>query len=352
MLFLKVPKKDGERVRRELVRDGIISNEYPIVSEGGSILFPVTRSFGGFDSVERECERISKPSKSLKEALSGVLDEGELEHLTTSFDIIGDIAIVEIPKELETREGEIGKALLDVHRNIRTVLKKMGPMEGEFRVRKVKVIAGEDRTTTLYKESGAVMELDVAKVYFSVRLSHERTRIASLVKPNERVLALFAGVGPYALVIAKKMPSAKIVAIELNPDAVAYMEKNVARNRVRNVETVLGDARAVVMEKYRDFADRVTMPLPKGAQDFLDVAFAGVKDGGIVHFYTFAGAERPFEDARMIVERAAEKFGVGVKIESERIVRPYSPQTVQVVLDIIVRKKRGETKKAGKSKTK
>lgn len=340
MLFLKVPKKQGEAVRKDLVREGIISNEYPIMIEEGCILFPVTRGFSTFATVERECAKIAKPSKSLKEALGRVLNETELDSLTTSFDIIGDIAIVEIPTELETKETEIGNALLEVHRNIRTILRKMGPMEGEFRVRKVKVIAGEDRTATIYKESGAVMELDVAKVYFSVRLSHERTRIASLVKPNENILALFAGVGPYALVIARKVPSARIVAIELNPDAVSYMRKNIERNRAKNVDAVLGDAREVVMRDYRDFADRVTMPLPKGAQDFLDVAFVGVKDGGIVHFYSFSGIEKPFEEARAVVERAARKCGVGIEIVSERIVRPYSPQTVQVVLDIRVLKNR------------
>jgi len=340
MLYLKVPRKQAERIRRELVEDGVFEDGYPIISEqgGGYVLFPVNRKFKRFHTVERESEKIEKPSKSLKEALKGILNDEELDSLTTSFDIIGDIAIVEIPDALVAKEKDIGNALLDVHRNLKTVLKKLGPMEGEFRVRKVQVIAGENRTTTLYKESGAVMGLDVGKVYFSVRLSHERSRIAALVKPAETILALFAGVGPYPLVISRKVPSAHIIAIELNPDAVAFMKKNIERNRASNVEAVLGDARDVVLRKYRGFADRVLMPLPKGAQDFLDVAFAGVKDGGILHFYTFAGIEDPFHEAIEIAEKAAEKYGVRIEIVSERIVRPYSPQTVQVVLDIKVRK--------------
>jgi len=340
MLFLKVPRKQAERIRHELVEDGVLEYGYPIISEKGSayVLFPVNRKFKRFHTVERESEKIEKPVKSLKEALSGILSDDELDSLTTSFDIIGDIAIVEIPDPLEAKEKEIGNALLNVHRNLKTVLKKLGPMEGEFRVRKVKVIAGEDRTTTIYKETGAIMELDIAKVYFSVRLSHERSRIAALVKPNEKILALFAGVGPYPLVIAKKQPTAKIIAIELNPDAVAFMKKNIERNRASNIEAVLGDAREVVLREYRDFADRVLMPLPKGAQDFLDVAFSGVKDGGIIHFYTFAGIDDPFSEAIAIAEREAEKNNVRIEVISKRIVRPYSPQTVQVVLDMRVKK--------------
>jgi tRNA (guanine37-N1)-methyltransferase len=340
MLFLKVPRDKGEAVRRELVCKGLFAKDYPILSETSSVLFPLTRYERslGFELVQRDVEPKPRSVQSLDEALSGLLSEKEREELATSFDIIGDIAIIEIPETLSKHETAIGEALLKVHKNLKSVFKKLGPMEGEFRVRKVRCIAGEDRTATVYKESGAVMELDVAKVYFSVRLSHERSRIASLVKPKEKILALFAGVGPFPLVISKKQPSARIVAIELNPDAVASMEKNIERNRAKNVVAVLGDAREVVMRDYRDFADRVLMPLPKGAYDFLDVAFAGVKDGGAIHFYTFADIKDPFSEAMAKAEKAAKENGVSVEVIGKRIVRPYSPQTVQVVLDLIVRK--------------
>jgi tRNA (guanine37-N1)-methyltransferase len=340
MLFLKVPREKGESVRKSLVQRGLFSKDYPILQEEGFILFPLSRfeSGLGFDLVQRDAERLEEEDQSLKDALKGVLTQAEAESLTTAFDIIGDIAIIEIPASLEPKEKAIGAALLKVHKTIKTVLKKLSPMEGEFRVRRVACIAGEDRTTTLYKESGAVMELDVAKVYFSVRLSHERTRIASLVSPNEKILALFAGVGPFPLVIARTHKDAEIIAIELNPDAVASMGKNIKRNKAKNVKAVLGDARIVVLRDYRNFADRVLMPLPKDAHDFLDVAFAGVKDGGIVHFYTFADINDPFKDALSKAEKAAKESKVLIEVAGERIVRPYSPATVQVVLDLRVRK--------------
>jgi len=339
MRYLKVPKKSGEKIRRELLSADIFVKDYPILSEGGFILFPVSKKHKRFELVERETEGLPKKHHKLEDALSGLLTESELEALVGSFDLIGDIAIIEIPDELESKEKLIGEALLKVHKNLKTVLKKLSPMEGEFRVRKVKCIAGEDRTTTLYKESGVVMEFDVAKVYFSVRLSNERTRIAGLVKPGEKILALFAGVGPFPLVIAKTHPDAEIVAIELNPDAVESMKKNIERNRAGGVvKAVLGDARAVVMADYQNYADRVLMPLPKGAHDFLDVAFAGVKDGGTIHFYTFADIKDPFKEAREKAEKAAKANGVKIEVAAERIVRPYSPQTVQVVLDLIVKK--------------
>jgi len=338
MLFLKVPRSQGEKVRRELILQGLFVGEYPVLGEGEYILFPVSGPFSSFEIVERDEEKRPMKHESLKEALSGILSEDEMDALIGSFDIVGDIAIIEIPDALESRENEIGNALLSVHKNLKTALRKLSPMEGEFRVRRVKCIAGEGRTTTLYKESGAVMELDVAKVYFSVRLSHERTRIAGLVKPGERILALFAGVGPFPLVIAKTHKDAEIIAIELNPDAVAFMEKNIARNKAKNVRAMLGDAREIVMSGYRNYADRIIMPLPHSAHEFLDAAFAGAKDSGTVHFYTFAGLADPFREALEKAESAAKASGVGIEVASQRIVRPYSPQTVQVVLDLVVRK--------------
>ncbi|NYZ74449.1 class I SAM-dependent methyltransferase family protein, partial [Candidatus Micrarchaeota archaeon] len=273
MLFLKVPRKDAETIRQHLIGGGILAKEYPVINEGDFVLFAVIRPYGGFEVVELEVEKRPAQYKKLKDALSGLMDEGELESLVTSFDIIGDIAIVEVPDELEAKEKQIGEALLKVHRNLKTVLKKLGGMEGEYRVRRVKCIAGEDRAETLYTESGVKMKLDVAKVYFSVRLAGERARIAKLVKDDERVLVLFAGVGPFALVIAKSKPKTKIVAVEINPDAVRYMKENISLNKLKNIEALEMDAKKLTTNN--EF-DRIVMPLPKSAHEFLPVAFKAV----------------------------------------------------------------------------
>jgi tRNA (guanine37-N1)-methyltransferase len=346
MRFLKVPRKDGERTRQKLLAAGLLDNGYSISSEGGFVYLPLVHGGEGrlpagvrFESVEREGEKRELPPKKLADALSGLLSAEDLGALVASFDIIGDIAIVEIPEQLEPKEKAIGEALLRVHKNLKTVLKKLGPMEGEFRVRRLGFVCGEDRTETIYRENGVPMKLDVAKVYFSVRLASERKRIAELAGPGERVLVLFAGVGPFALAIAKKRPHAHIVAVEINPDAVRYMKGNIALSRFGNIEALLGDARMVVPSFPAGSFDRVIMPLPKSAEDFLDLAFSAVKDGGTVHFYTLAGASDPFGDAMKRAKLKAEKSGVSITAKSWHIVRPYSPLIVQVVLDISVRRK-------------
>lgn len=279
-----------------------------------------------------------KKPKSLKEALKGALTEKEMKSLVTSFDIIGDIAIIEIPPELSKKEKKIGKAILEVHKNVKTVCKRRGIHKGVFRIRPVKVIAGKKKTETLYKEHGVLMKLDIAKVYFTPRLSHERERIAEQVKKGEVIGAFFAGVGPFPLVIFKKQPNVKIYAVELNPDAFKYLEDNIRINKAGGaIEPILGDVRELgsccpVMPRL----DRILMPLPKGGEDFLPIVFERIKAKGIIHFYQFGRKEKPYVEALRKIKAVAKGCGRKIKIIRKKEVRPYSPGVVQIVIDFRV----------------
>ena len=329
MLFLKVPKDQGEKIRQQLIAEGIFDPDYNIFSEGGFLFFPVRGSYAGFETVEREAGKRETGPYSLREALEGILSEEELQSLITAFDVIGDIAILEIPDELEGKEQEIAHALLKVHPNIKSVFKKLGAMEGEFRIRRLRHLAGENRTEAVYREHGCQFKLDVSKVYFSVRLSHERGRIADLVKENGKILVMFAGVGPFAIVIAKKHPDAKITAVELNPDAVEYMRENAALNKCGNIEVIEGDAAAF---EGKDF-DRVIMPLPKSAHEFLSTAVKAAKEGGTIHFYSIVSIKDPFDEGLKKARDAVPE--AKLEMQSARIVKPYSADLVQVVLDLV-----------------
>ena len=193
-----------------------------------------------------------------------------------AYDVIGDIVIVG-----EDFPNEKCEELLD-KKNINVVLRKVGIHHGEFRTQDMEVVCGEDRKETTYKENGVEMKLDVEKCYFSPRLSTERQRIAELVKEGERVLVLFSGVGPYCLVLAKNSEAAQIVGVEKNKIAHEYSVWNCRKHD--HVEIINQDANDYFSE---DKFDRVLMPLPKSAEDFLDVALRFVKKKGIVHFYDF-----------------------------------------------------------------
>ena len=321
MKFLKVPRSEAEAVRKELVSNNLFDANYQIISESDFVLFPVKGKYKKFEIIEREGTKRTKIPSSIKEILKGKLSEKEFEQLVGSFDILGNIAIVEVPESLSKYESEIGNAVMLTHKHVLSVYKKLGGMSGEFRVRKLALIAGVPNHIASYLENGARMEFDVTKVYFSVRLAHERDRISKLMKDNEHVLVFFAGVGPFALVMAKKHKKAKIVAIELNPDAFISLKSNISLNRFSNVIPEMGDVRDIVLKKYQNFADRIVMPLPHSAHEFLTIAFAGIKTGGIIHFYTIVEQEGAFEKALALAEKEAKKSNVKIEVVDRKSTR-------------------------------
>ena len=249
------------------------------------------------------------------------------------FDIIGDIAIIEITDDLKGKEKETAKAIVSLHPHIKTVCKKTGKRSGEFRLRGLSCILGRN-TETIHKEHGCQYKLDVKKAYFSPREATERQRTTSQVKPGERIMVMFSGVGPYAIAIARKHPDTQVYAVEKNPDAHMYAEENVKMNRVRAVVTLLlGDARKRCLT-FHGKCNRVVMPLPKGAHEFLDVAIKCLKpSGGIIHFYHWAPEENLFGEAVKIVKEAAKKEGKNVSILEKRKVLSYGPRTWKVCID-------------------
>ena len=347
MLAAKVPLKMGEKARRLLAEQSVLAHGIEFKAVGGSLLLPVTsRAFKlPFPSsiANASFKTVSRPLP-LKELLAREgFTKKQLETLVSSFDSIGDVAIVQIPDELLKKKKTIAKALLASNPRFKVVARQTGALEGEYRTTPLEIIGGEKRTETIYRESGCSFRLDVSKVFFSPRLSFERERIAKLVKKGEKVLALFAGVGPYPIVIAKKQPGAKVVAIELNPAAVKYMRANVAANRV-SVEVIEGDVNKVVPSKFKRWADRITMPLPHTGEDFLDAALAGAAKGCIIHFYGFGPSrdettKAPLDPAAPLlakIKTACARNKRRCKVVSTRVVRPYAPFVVQSVVDFKV----------------
>lgn len=222
---------------------------------------------------------------NLKELMRKELSKEELKLLKRSFDIIGSIAQIEIPIELENKEKLIAKKLLEHYKNILTVVKKTDITSGEYRIRPVKILAGEKTAQTIHKENGIFLKLDLNKVFFTPRLSGERLRILSLIQKNDFVADLFCGVGPYAILIAKFSGAKKVLANDLNTDAYNYLLENAKKNKVENIlECSNKDA--------RDFhglnADKLIMNIPKFSESFLKCAFENCKIGGIIFYYCFA----------------------------------------------------------------
>ncbi len=284
--------------------------------------------------------RTEQQPRNLREALKGKLSKREMQHLISSFDSVGDIAVIQVPKELERKAKVIGTALLSVNKHFKTVCMVTAKHGGKYRVQPVKVIAGKKNKVATYRESGCVFRVDLGKVFFSPRLATERLRIARMIKPGEVIAVLFAGVGPFAIVFAKHSAAQKIFAVELNPHAVKQMKENIVLNKVQGkIEAVKGDVRRVVPEMLARKCDRVAMPLPEGGESFLGSALEALKpSGGTVHFYRFVEKAEP-EKPLLETKAAAEKAGMRAKTLFKKRVRSFSASKEQVVVDFFAKKK-------------
>jgi len=225
---------------------------------------------------------------NLKQSLKGVIPDKELEKVKSSFDIIGDIAVLEIPDEIKKYEKKIAEKVIELHKNVKTVVKKSGKTEGVKRIRKVKHILGERKTKTIHTENGIKMKVDLNKVFFTPRLGNERLRILNLIKKNEIVADLFAGAGPFAVLIAKKSQCKKVIANDINKDAVKLLKENAELNKIKNMEIYNKDAKEFKGLK----ADRIIMNIPKFPEKFIGTALKNVKKKGTIHYYTFSRDEK------------------------------------------------------------
>jgi tRNA (guanine37-N1)-methyltransferase len=242
---------------------------------------------------------------------------------------VGDVAILDSP------DGEAASAILKVQKNVKTVISPLTPVEGEYRTRRFQHVAGERKTVTTHKEHGLRYRIDLENAYFTPRLGTERLRVAKLVEPGDVVFDMFAGVGPFALFIAKR--GAKVVAVDKNPDAVRLMGENARLNRIDDIEILEGDA-ALMAERYESSADHVIMNLPHTAHDSLEQAIRIAKDGGVVHYYAISPEEDLYGRDTAFVEEAAKAAGAKIRVLFRGIVRSYAPHQYNIVIDFEVRK--------------
>ena len=256
----------------------------------------------------------------------------DLLGFSPSYEVIGDIALLEDPDLDNEKASRIADALLQTKPNIRTILKPLTPVIGEFRVREFEVVAGEPRTETIHREYGCRYKVDLARAYFTPRLSTERSRILSWIKEGDTVVDMFAGVGPYSILIAKSKKPSKVLAIDKNPDAVHYLRENVILNSAKNIEAIEGDAKEEA-KKFAGTADHVLMNLPHNAFEFLDSAVLLTKPGGIIHYYGITHEDDLFESSVELISTAAEKAGRKIKILEKRVVRSYAPHQYNICIE-------------------
>ncbi len=341
---LTVPKIKGEQVRRRLDVLGLRDRSLRIRPDGDRLLLPLKpdvvtkviakelRSRPRFAMEEFDAVR-SRGEKDLVTLLAN-LGPSKAGLVPRSYDIIGDIAIIQLPPELADEALRIGEALLAMHKRLKAVYSKAGPVTGDYRLRQFRHIAGEQKTETTHRENGCQFKMNIETTFFNPRLGGERLRVARQVSRSETVLDMFAGVGPFSILIARQT-GAKVYAIDSNPEAARYMRENVRLNHVeKQVEVMEGDA-ARLAEKLRTRTNRVIMNLPERAGDYIRAACRTLKPkGGILHFYSFQEGSKAVYKAEGLLSSEVNELGFSVrKTLFSKALREIGARTYQVVVD-------------------
>ena len=339
MLGLKIPKKQADHVRRILLKHSLINLEWKIKRSDDYVFIPlikkpdeeVTEEINSSDLeiIETVFEAHKKSPHSLKDYLKGSIAPEKISEIKKSFDIIGDLVILEIPDELEAEKYLIANAALKFTKR-KAIYRKSSEIKGIIRTRNLEHLVGHDQSETTHLEYGSRYLLDVRKVYFSPRLATERERIVRQVKDDEVIIDLFAGVGPFSISIARRRV-VEIYAVDINPDAIYYLKRNIELNKLQGkIHPFLCDAKEFLESKQLK-ADRVIMNLPGTACKYLEHAMNSLRKGGILHYYEFSA------DFKTPVERIKKAAGTRkVIILDKRKVKSSSPGRWHMGIDAVI----------------
>ncbi|NJE46760.1 class I SAM-dependent methyltransferase family protein [Thermococcus sp. GR7] len=337
MPAIRVPKEKAEPVKRKLKKLNLYDGKRRPEREENHVLLPVLDDpivkELGYEVLEVELPLRPERQiyKNLESVLAERLSEEELSYLRR-YDVVGDIAIIQIPPELEHRIKDIIWGLRKVHPFLKVIAKK-GFHEGAFRIRDYSIIWGEKRLTTVHKENGVRIKVDLSKAFFNPRMKGERYRLAQLVNDGEMVLIPFAGVLPYALVIAR-YKRVKITAVELNGDAYRLGLENIELNRKNlkgEIEFLHGDAFKVLPEL--PVFDRVISPTPRGV-DALALALSRAEKW--LHYYDFVHEDKIESFRRRILEECRRQ-GKDCEVKVKKV-SDFKPHVFKVCADVKILK--------------
>ncbi len=321
---LRVARSEGESVRRRLRNEGLLRTDLRIGSDPDHLYLPlhdahrVPADLGSIVEHDFDSRRPSAP-RDYRDHIDAT--RTPTVPLPRAFEVVGDIVVVRLRGERRAFQRAVGDALLRFVPGARVVALDDG-VRGPDRRRLLTVIAGAGPLTTRHRENGVEIDVDLERAYFSPRLAYEHARVAAQVGPGETVYDLCCGVGPFAIQIARAQPSARLVAVDANPYAIAALERSRARYRLeRRIEP-----RVARVEAFLPTAapcDRAILNLPHEGIKYLSSVAGRIRRGGTLHFYEVTS--RAHRAGRGDALTAALRTEGQWTLTSERTVHPYSP---------------------------
>jgi len=337
---IRIDKFHAYEVIKILNQYNIIDRNYKIHNIDDYVIIPliaeaIIDQFPQLDFLDDEFnfEEYSKKPDSIKAILKDKIPEDELNKLTlpTSFDQIGNLVVIDLKEHLYPYKQIIGAAIMELQPSTTSVFGKTAKVGGPFRIRQLELISGQNNSTTIHREYGLKIYLDIRKVYFSPRLSTEHKRICKLVKENSLILDMFAGAGSFALHITNQKITS-VISIDINPFAKVCFEESQRLNVLQGYnEFIVADARDQIykfLQNGQKF-NYIIMNHPSGAIDYLVDAYKLLEERGTLFLYYFANEENMLDNCNQLISDRIE--GSITKIHK---VRRYSPEQFHICIEI------------------
>lgn len=244
-------------------------------------------------------------------------------------DVIGDIAILKFSRWVPWFYKKFyARKLLKQNSHLKVILEKTGKFSGVLRKQETEYLAGENRKDTVHRENDCQFYLDVDETYFSPRLSYDRKLVAEDVLKeinkkkvkSAKILVMFAGVGPFAIVLARILKKngvkAEIISSELNAKASEYAEKNVVMNKLQDyVKVVSGDSKKLCLQlaKQKKTCNFILMPRPNLEETFLVEAMRVARKGTVFYYHGFGDEKEVVEAMKkdiVLSKKKVSKFEI------------------------------------------
>ena len=316
---LKVPENKAQEAKIFLEESKALNDSFLPIKKEGYILWPLKFMVDG-EIVECEGVKSTRISRDYRLRLSS-----EIRDIAPrAFDIFGDIAILKLSEEALNYSKIISEALLESHTNIKKIALDLG-VKGDFRIRDLEMIIGDDDFVSTHKENGFEFNLDISKVYFSPRLAMERKRIYEDAKSGEHVLDAFAGASPFAVSLASK--GCKITAVDWNPESEKWSHKNFELNNIPALNYEFFCSKIEDILPNLSLYDRIIMNNPTNSLPYLKDLSTKLKPEGVIHLYKIIDDNEDFN--------IRDYLDLSYKCILERVIHPYSPMSSLMVFDII-----------------
>ena len=199
---------------------------------------------------------------------------------------IGEVLIVDFDLVPNKDKKIIAKTYAS-ELKVKTVIQK-NKVNGELRKPKhTELLFGTD-TVTKISEYGLTYNIDLTEIMWSPGNTGWRSALAGPDKVSnfysfenpKIIIDYFAGIGYFALQMAKGYPESKIIAIDKNPKSIEYLKINAKENNIDNIEIINDDCRNIKLK-----ADVIHLGYIGNTIDFLEHAHNSLNNNGIAIFH-------------------------------------------------------------------